>query len=95
MPDGACAEDNQKCKIWRIETSPNGRWSAGRSTNSAMPVIIFSGCCNQRVGATLSHAMTHDRLNTVLLISAALAAFVFVFSIILLPPASSLVAMLH
>jgi len=39
--------------------------------------------------------MTHDRLNTVLLISAALAAFVFVFSIILLPPASSLVAMLQ
>jgi hypothetical protein len=39
--------------------------------------------------------MTQERLNKVLLISAALAAFVFVLSIILLPPASSLVALLH
>jgi hypothetical protein len=39
--------------------------------------------------------MTHNSLNTVLLTSAVVAAFAFVFSIILLPPASSLVALLH
>jgi hypothetical protein len=39
--------------------------------------------------------MTQHRLNTVLQISVALAAFVFVLSIILLPPAFNLVAMLQ